>query len=152
MPSPSGQPHVEHGYVRAEGGAAGQCVLGGVGVADDADVRFGVEQVGQAASYHLVVVQQEHPDGVLLREAARLGHDGLSFPGYGQTAACPRRLIIHPRAPGALGPTGPTDSMVVGCETGPHVGRPVAGPPESHAAVGRGTGPGRRAVRVSQRG
>ncbi|SFG73087.1 hypothetical protein SAMN02787118_12724 [Streptomyces mirabilis] len=43
IPSPGGETYVEYGDVRAERGAAGEGVFGGVGVADDGDVRFGVE-------------------------------------------------------------------------------------------------------------
>ena len=33
-----------------------------VGLADDLDVVLGLEQVPQAATNHIVVVQEEHPD------------------------------------------------------------------------------------------
>lgn len=84
-----GEPYVEHRDVRAQRRAAREGVLDSARVADDRDVRFGVEQVGQTPSYDLVVVQQEHTDGVLFVEGVCLGHDDPSFPDDGRTADCP---------------------------------------------------------------
>lgn len=126
MPPPSRQAYVEHGDVRAQRRAADQCVLDGIRVADHRDVRLGVEQVHQAPTYHLVVVQQGHADRVLLRGSACLRHDGPLFPvahGSRWLTVCGPRTARHADhcspGPDARGPSGR-----IGCEMRPTGPRP----------------------------
>src|SRR3954451_11679110 len=58
----TGQPHVEHGDVRLARGDAPQRLVGRGRLADDGDVRFRLQQVAQATTYQLVIIQQEDPD------------------------------------------------------------------------------------------
>ena len=57
-----GQAHVEHGDVGLRGADPRQRLLDGAGLADDLHVGLEAEQLGDAATDDLVVVEQEDPD------------------------------------------------------------------------------------------
>lgn len=55
------QPHVQHRDVRASRRHTGERLPGVRRLAGDDDVRLSLEQVAHPSAYHLVVVQDEHP-------------------------------------------------------------------------------------------
>lgn len=80
-----------------------------LGIADDGDVRLCLQQVGNAPSDDLVVVEQEDADRVLRRERVYLGHvDPLFHGGVTHGLRTVRHDDHHSPGPDALGPTGPT--------------------------------------------
>ena len=65
-----GEPHVEHGDVRAGGGDPTDGLFGGAGLADDGQIVLRFEQIPHPAADDLVVVEEEH--------AGRFGHEAHS--------------------------------------------------------------------------
>jgi signal transduction histidine kinase len=70
-----GQADVEHGDVGLGRGDAAERLFGGAGIADHLEVALGLEQLTDAATHDLVVVEQEDPDRHA-HQSARSRQDG----------------------------------------------------------------------------
>ena len=81
------QPHVEHRDLRLERRHPGQRLRRGGRLADHLELALDLQQVLDPAPDHLVVVEQEHPDGRARAVVRRLRHDSTVGAAAGRTRA-----------------------------------------------------------------